>query len=194
MGAPRTQPCRLTGSAEPQDQALVGRENQAVQLDVLDVAIRIRGELDTRIAPEVLGQVERSALGREVECNEEAVACEAEQAGARVDRPLFSVLKRGLFTAQLEQTARKAERRCGVVRLCLDVEPLGVLDERESRHTGGEAGALAGRPRNRRALGVAAVEVDDAVGRDLRVGQRQLFALEQKRRPTQRRDQHGRQP
>ena len=45
-------------------------------------------------------------------------------------------------------------------------------------------------PRDRRALGIAPVDVDDAVGRDLRVGQAELLALVDERRAAQGVQQH----
>jgi hypothetical protein len=47
-------------------------------------------------------------------------------------------------------------------------------------------------PRHRRADGVAAVDVDDRGGRDRRVGEAELFTLEEKRRAAQREQHDGR--
>ena len=71
------------------------------------------------------------------------------------------------------------------------VERRGVVDERQPRRAGREA--VAGRvrgPRDRRALRVAAVDVDHAVGRDRRVGQPELLALVDERRAAQRVEHH----
>ena len=96
------------------------------------------------------------------------------------------MLEHRVAGAQRGQAPRQRERRPRVAGLALGAELVGVPDERQPRLAGREARARAGPPRDRRALGIAAVDVDDAVGRDLRVGQRELLALVDERRAAQR--------
>ena len=100
------------------------------------------------------------------------------------------VCSAGVRRAQLGQPPRQGERRRAGRR------PGAPRTARSASATSGSHGspvvkpAPARRPtaapRDRRALGVAPVDVDDAVGRDLRVGQPELLALVDERRAAQR--------
>ena len=95
-------------------------------------------------------------------------------------------------SAARRRTSDRVERGSAAWRL--GVQRLGLGDQRQpglaaSVNPAPGPAADGGQPGDRRALGVAPVDVHDAVGRDLGVGQPQLLALEDERRAAQRVEQ-----
>lgn len=138
----------------------------------------------------------------EVEGDEELLTVElpdeGERSGRRVEEPLGSEPQGRDAPMQREQLSRERERGVGVTLLRLDAQRLRVGDEGQPRFACGEPGARPGLgrppPRQRRALGISPIHVDDAIGSDHGVRESKLLSLEQERGAAQRDDEHHRDP
>ena len=150
------------------------------------------GSLESTSAPAGL---QRELGGGEVDRGEQRLALvlarPGQDARARVERALLADLERTALPAQAGDPAGQLQRRARVLGLRGDVERGRLGHERQPRLARGEAVARRlGRPRDRRALGVAAVDVDDAVRRDRCVRQPELLSLEDEGRAAERVEHH----
>jgi hypothetical protein len=107
-------------------------------------------------------------------------------------------VKGRLGAPQGDQGPVELERRGGVARLRVHREALRIRVDGQPRlavaESRGAAGLRRGCPRHGRPLGVAAVHVDDPLGRDVRIGQPELLPLVEKRGAAQRDHEHRGDP